>query len=107
MRDGALRANVGARSALARDSAPMINSPAPAWTVDRTVTVPETEGRLLAASRLLSPRGHEKRARTPSRRALRTPTRKPSGNQGRKDEAPEACIWGLRLLDPFTKFANG
>lgn len=38
------RANVGARSALARDSAPMVNSPTPRGTVDRRVAVPETEG---------------------------------------------------------------
>jgi len=41
---GALRANVGARSALARDNAPAINRPVPAWTVDRPVIVPEKEG---------------------------------------------------------------
>jgi hypothetical protein len=59
---GAPRANVGARSALARDSAPLVNSPTPRGTVDRRVTVPETEGRLLSAFRLLSPHGTEMRA---------------------------------------------
>lgn len=39
---GAPSANVGARSALARDSAPLVNSPTRRGTVDRRVTVPET-----------------------------------------------------------------
>jgi hypothetical protein len=48
----------------------------PRGTVDRPVTVPETEGRLLTASRLLSPHGTEMRARTPSRaRSTRSPSR--------------------------------
>jgi hypothetical protein len=39
----------------------------PSGTVDHRVTVPEEEGRLLTASRLLSSREHARRARTPSR----------------------------------------
>lgn len=68
-------------------------------TVDRPVAVPETKGRLLTASRLLSPHGTEMRARNAVPRALaalvftrtllysiavqrarRSPTRKPAGN---------------------------
>lgn len=56
---GALRANVGARSALARDNAPLVNGPTQRGTVNRRVAVPETKGRLLTASRFLSPRGHD------------------------------------------------
>lgn len=39
-------------------------------------------------------------SRTPSRHARRSPERKPSGNQGRKDEAPEAGTLGASLTDP-------
>lgn len=83
---GAPRANVGARAALARDSAPMINSPAPRGTVDRRVTVPETEGRLLTASRLLSPHGTEMRARTPSR--ARSPRASSCAWRSQRDRHP-------------------
>ena len=111
---GAPTANVGARSALARDSAPLVNSPTPGGTVDRRVTVPETEGRLLTASRLLSPHGTEKRARTLSRaRSTRSSSRarrslcgrspdtrdarrraNPRGIRGEKTTAPEIALRG-------------
>lgn len=107
-------ANVGARAALARDSAPMLNSPTSRGTVDRPVTVPETEGRLLTASRLLSPHGTEMRARTPSRaRSTRSPSRargsqrdrhpaarsareraNPRGFRGERTTAPEIALRG-------------
>lgn len=111
---GAPTANVGARSALARDSARLVNSPTPRGTVDRRVTVPETEGRLLTASRLLSPHGTEMRARTPSRaRSTRSSSRarrslcgrspdtrdarrraNPRGIRGEKATAPEIALRG-------------
>lgn len=111
---GAPRANVGAGSVLARDSAPLVNSPARRGTVDRPVTVPETEGRLLTASRLLSPHGTEKRARTLSRaRSTRSTSRarrslrdrhhgardarrraNPRGIRGEKATAPEIALRG-------------
>jgi hypothetical protein len=61
------------------------------WTVDHRVTVPVS---LSTGSRLLSPRGTEKRARTPSRPARRAPTREHIGNKAKKGEAPEALTWG-------------
>jgi hypothetical protein len=113
-------ANVGARAALARDSAPMLNSPTSRGTVDRPVTVPETEGRLLTASRLLSPHGTERererrpararRARLHARGALSAiaipphgalATRKPAGIQGRKNNGP-----GDRSQGPLLKGAG-
>ena len=120
------RANVGARAALARDSGPLVNSPNPRGTVDRRVTVPETEGRLLTASRLLSPHGTEMRARTPSRaRSTRSPSRtrgsqcdrhpgardarrraNPRGIRGEKATAPEIALGGRCLLTPLAMFAR-
>ena len=114
---GAPRANVGARSALARDSAPMLNSPAPRGTVERPVTVPETEGRLLTASRLLSPHGTGERAGELSqaalielaRRSLRARARAPSQHAqhakrpefwGETAKPPRIAPWGLLFTDP-------
>ena len=126
LRTTAPRANVGARSALARDSAPMVNSPTRRGTVDRPVTVPETEGRLLTASRLLSPHGTEMRARTPSHvlstrsssRARRSRRDRHPGARdareranpreirGEKATAPEIALGGRCLLTPLAMLAR-
>lgn len=111
---------------VARDSAPLINSPTSRGTVDRPVTVPETEGRLLTASRLLSPHGTEMRARTLSRarstrsslrarRSLRERRRgasdarrraNPRGIRGEKATAPRIAPGGRCLLTPLAMFAR-
>ena len=97
----------------------------PRGTVDRPVTVPEAEGRLLTASRLLSPHGTEMRARTrsgapstrSSSRARRSQCdRHPSARDarrrvnpreisGEKATAPRIAPGGRCLLTPLAKFA--